>query len=318
VLPTSPGAGGSSLHSGGTHGSGSRGAGDDPGTGPDRDGKDDAGGQTPDPGTTTGADDDEPGTGTSDGSTTSPTPEDSSTPDPTPKSLELVSRPDITAPRTHDFAEPVTVRVVGSDGEPLSGAKVTFRIGGTTGSTFTGGVTSMAVTTDADGQATSSVLHAGGTAGAFTVGVGVEGNDTLTAQVTGHVTEPTADQLARTHTGTVYTAETGQEFADRVRVRATDANGGAVEGVKVTATMLTKECKEVDDAGPSFVVGDDARLLHTVILRTGPDGLLTLPTMTAGTAADSYVLRLRTAGLDPVDIPLTVTEPAASSATPSP
>lgn len=338
ILPTSPGAGGadepgdagSSRH-GGSHRNSDREPGTDSGDRSGDSGSDAGAHQSPDPGSSSPGPNDEggtdgtepPATGTPEPgqTTTSPPPGESEPTPATPKALERISKADVTAVRGHDFAEPVKVRVVGSDDKPLSGAKVTFTIGGSTGSTFAGDKTTVTATTNDDGVAASPALHAGETAGDFTVSAVVAGHEALATQIQAHVTEPTAGKLVRTHTDVAYEAETGQEFAQQVQVRTTGADGStAVAGVKITATMLTKECKKVDENGPSFVDAD-GKLVHTVTLRTGKDGLLTLPKMTAGAGADTYTLRLTTAGLDPVDIKLTVTEPApegSTTATPTP
>ncbi len=134
------------------------------------------------------------------------------------------------------YAQPLAVRVLDANGNPVVGATVTFSLGsagnggggagasGAAGASFDDGTSQAAETTDADGVATSPGFTANATSGAFTA--------TATVQ---HVTEParfTLDNLAakpRTITPVGVraspTATVGTRYARSLRVTVRGADG---------------------------------------------------------------------------------------------
>lgn len=240
--------------------------------------------------------------------TTPPTTTPPTTPDPTRPptlgSLENAGTGPLTATAGEAFGERVGVRARNTLGAPLAKASVTFTVTGDTDTRFAGGLRTITLRTAADGTVTSPVLQAGEQTGAFkvTAVAGTTNPRTLTFGAT--VTARQADAIARTGEAAV-TAAAGAQF-DAVQVKAT-YRGAAAAGVAVTATMIAgAEQPTVNEKGPYFEGEGGAPVRTLSGLRTGADGLLTLPAIHADSTPGTYTLRLTTEGGGTLDIVLTV------------
>lgn len=128
-------------------------------------------------------------------------------------------------------------RVVDANGNPVSGAIVTFEVVDGTGVTLTGSTK----TTVADGLAQLTSWRIGTTAGAYSVRALVAGV-TLTVDVTWRVTgTPLAAALVTVSSGSLQTqsATASAAVASIPVVRVTDTYGNAVPGTTVTFTVGT-------------------------------------------------------------------------------
>lgn len=312
VLPTGPRGSGS--------GSGS-GAGDrdkstdgkDKDKGEDGSGKDTDGsgsGATPAPspggGSSPGA---KPGGGDG-GSSPSPTPSPS---EPAPlASLDRVGDKEVTAIAGEKFADPLKVRAKNTAGGGVAGLKVQYEVVGLGDTRFTGGAAKATVTTDDDGIATAPALVAGEKTGTFTVRATAVDRIAPGTDFTATVKEKQADALARTSAEKMQCAAK-DSYDDALEVKAT-YDGEAVEGVAVTATMITDaaaEAKDPEDVtanteGPYFkgFLGLPVRTLTD--LKTGENGILKLPKIYTDSHTGSYTLRLTTAGGAVLDVDLKV------------
>ncbi|MGV4924402.1 lytic transglycosylase [Streptomyces sp. BHT-5-2] len=257
-----------------------------------------------------------------------PTPKPPTKPAP-PAALEAVADKDgkaLTATVGTDFATAPRVRAEDADGKPVAGAAVRFTLGaGATGTRFPGGATTVTVTTGKDGLATAPTLHAGDTAGPFTVRAtsAATGRTVPPVDFAGTVTArpaPKVDALARTSDKQLTTAAGGAYADDAVQIKAT-FHGKAAAGVPVTATLVTDDPKKPveNDRGPYFkdpkaTGADKDKPVRTLTgLTTGADGLLTLPKLYTDAHPGTYRLRLTTADGAVLTVTLTVTGPAAAS-----
>ncbi|MFF0071494.1 lytic transglycosylase domain-containing protein [Streptomyces sp. NPDC005494] len=262
---------------------------------------------SPSPGSTTPSPDPKP---SNPGGSATPTPDPTPTPPATPKpptteptpspspsqtfgSLENAGTGVLSATAGDAFAERVTVRARNLLGASLAGTSVTFTVVGDTDTRFAGGKSTVTLRTGANGTVTAPVLTAGEKPGTFRVtavaGTTVPRALSFSAKVVARV----ADTVTRTD-DKVLTAAPGAEFADRVEVRTT-YKGTGVADTAVTATMITDaETPAENDKGPYFkdANGEPVRTLE---LKTGDDGLLTLPEIFADTTEGTFTLRLTTA-----------------------
>ncbi|MGW6416790.1 lytic transglycosylase domain-containing protein [Streptomyces sp. NPDC055055] len=230
--------------------------------------------------------------------------------------LSIVANGKLTTTTGSDFTGAPRVAALDATGAPVAGVAVRFEIAGTTDSRFAGGATSVTVTTSSSGLATAPALRAGDRTGTFTVRATVVGR-ALAADFAATVTERLADTLTRVGEEAL-TAVTGADFAQKIQVKATD-KGALAPGVRVTAMIVTSKTDPQESAeGPYFKQGD--KVVRTVTLTTGVDGLLTLDagTLFAGDKAGPFFLRLTTPGGGSVFVDLTVTAPATPEPTPEP
>lgn len=294
VLPTSPGAGGSSdtakgsqerAGKGGSGGSGGKKPGK-PTTKPSKPGK---------PGNGGGSHSPSPGPSKPDEPSPTPTP----TPTPTaPASLERVGAAEFTAVAGDDFAERPRVKAETAKGKGVKGVKVQFEIRGETGALFAGGAKRATVSTDADGVATAPKLNSGTKAGDFTVRATAPGKGLKAVDFGAKVTAAQADALARTSDGALESAK-GGDFTDAVEVKATRKGKPSV-GVAVSATLA-------DTAkGPFFKGADDKPLRALKGLKTNSKGVLTLPKLYADGNPGTYDLTLKATGGAELTVKLTI------------
>ena len=195
------------------------------------------------------------------------------------------------------YAQPLAVRVLDANGEPVVGASVTFSLtpagsggagGGSpaaAGGSFDDGTSQATATTNSDGVATSPGFSANATAGAFTATAGVQ-----------HVTEPARFTLtnlaAKPHTirpigSSNRTAKVGTHYARRLRAIVRSASGSPVAGATVTFTLGSGAAAGASagsgGAGATFT-GGSAQATAT----TGPQGIATSPRLAANDEAGSF------------------------------
>jgi len=194
-----------------------------------------------------------------------------------------------------DYPQPLSVRVLDTGGNPVSGATVTFSFGAaggggsagasSAGGSFAGGSAQATVTTDTDGIATSPRFTANATIGRFTA----------TATVA-NVPEPASFRLenlpgkgerltALASPGR--TATVGHRYSHVLRVRLTDAAGRPVLGATVTFTLGGAGggagASAGGGAGASFADGTS-----TATAITGIRGIATSPSFTADSVTGTF------------------------------
>jgi adhesin/invasin len=184
------------------------------------------------------------------------------------------------------FAATLQATVTDIGGNPVSGVVVTFAVPGSGPSgTFAGGVTSVQETTNAAGQATSSVLTANNKAGgpynvtASAAGVSAAANFAL-INLTGapsSIVVTTGNQQSVTINGTFTTA---------LQATVTDAGGNPLNGAAVTFTAPGS------GAGGTFAGGTNA-----ATTTTNAQGVATAPAFTANGTAGNYTVAASVAGV---------------------
>ena len=205
------------------------------------------------------------------------------------------------------FAEPLEVSVSDSFSDPVSAATVNFTVVTTAGAgaTFAGGGASATAQTNESGIATSPVLMAGESAGAFTVTATVSGvNASVTFTLTDLSGRPTTIAAG---VGTSQAAELGTDFAVPLAVTVTDTDGNPVVGATVTFRAPAGGASGVF-AGS----GTNAAVL------TDSTGIAAAPEFSANQHTGGYVV---TASVSGISIPATfalVNEPRSTASAPGP
>ncbi|MFJ9810235.1 lytic transglycosylase domain-containing protein [Streptomyces sp. NPDC101158] len=248
-----------------------------------------------------------------------PTPTTPPVTDPAAKVVRINSATSgtLTATAGRTFADRLTVQALDRAGKPVTGVQVRYRIEGDTDTRFAVGAREVTAVTASTGKAAAPTLRAGERTGAFKVTATVVGRSLTAVSFTVNVTERAADTLTRLDAKDL-AATTGGDFADEVRVKATD--GGAVaSGVAVTATFVTSASDPKPATGGPFFKAADGTAVRTLTLTTGADGLLALPKIFAGDQAGTFTLRLAAPGGGTVTVELKVTAPEPEpTPTPSP
>jgi adhesin/invasin len=190
------------------------------------------------------------------------------------------------------YAQPLAVRVLDANGNPVTGATVTFSLGGSAtggaptasaaGASFADGTSQATELTNSDGVATSPTLVANATRGAFTATASVGNVDkparfalvNLAAEL-----EPISPLAPRGRTAVI-----GTHFAHRLRVEVRDGDGSPIAGATVIFTLgsgsATAASAGSGGAGATFS-GGSAEVSAT----TGPRGVATSPRLTANDQA---------------------------------
>ncbi|GAA2806738.1 lytic murein transglycosylase [Streptomyces showdoensis] len=222
----------------------------------------------------------------------------------------------LTATAGATFTTRPAVVALDAAGKPVSGVQVRFQITGDTDARFGIGAREITATTASNGKAVAPSLKAGERTGRFTVSATVVGRTLGAVPFSATVTERSADTLTRLDAKEL-AATTGAEFADQVRVKATD-DGALAAGVALTATFVTSaDNPQTATEGPFFKGADGTALRTLTGLKTDADGVLTLPKMYADGKAGTYLLRLTAPGGGTLTVELKVTEPAPEP-TPTP
>lgn len=194
-----------------------------------------------------------------------------------PAQLAAVGATTQTADVNAQYAQPLQVRVLDANGNPIAGVAVAFSVAaGPTGAAATfAGAPQAAATTGTDGVATAPALVANAAAGSFTATASVEG--IATAVVYRLDNHASAQSLTG---GTARLAtRVGTTFAKRLRATVRDPSGNPVEGVTVTFAIASTQT----GAGATFVVGTPEA---TAV--TGADGVAVSPRLVANTVAGSF------------------------------
>lgn len=186
------------------------------------------------------------------------------------------------------YAHPLSVRVLDADGNPVSGATVTFTFGtagaggsgASAGASFADGTAQATATTDSDGIATSPQFIANGTVGRFSA------TASAAARVAHFTLSNRAGKPATITAGVAATemTQTGTRFAIALAVTVTDAFGNKVSGVLVTFIAPAR------GASGSFATRTHAR---SVSVRTDGRGIAVAPPFIANTQAGGYIVIAR-------------------------
>jgi hypothetical protein len=186
------------------------------------------------------------------------------------------------------YAHPLSVRVLDANGNPVSGATVTFAFGttasggsgGSAGASFADGSAQATAVTASDGIATSPNFTANGTVGRFIA-------TATTAANVAHFTLSNRAGKPATITAGVAASEatqTGTRFAIALAVTVTDALGNKVPRVLVTFTA------PASSASGSFATRTHSR---KVSVRTDGRGIAVAPPFIANAQAGGYIVIAR-------------------------
>jgi protocatechuate 3,4-dioxygenase beta subunit len=212
------------------------------------------------------------------------------------------------------YPQPLQVRVLDANGNPIAGTTVTFTLGSATAgacgasaaasASFTGGGAQATATTDASGLATSAAFTANTAAGSFTATASVSsggGGGSESAGKTGATTvTPVSFSLSNLAgkptkitpgVGATQSTPAGRAFPIRLAVTVTDADKNPVPGALVTFSA--------PGVGGRFTVhSHDSRrhrarvsYAHTVAVKTGACGIAVAPPFTASRKPGGYIVK---------------------------
>jgi hypothetical protein len=220
---------------------------------------------------------------------------------------------------TNRYTQPLQVRVLDSDGNPVAGTTVTFTLqagassvcGTTTsgaGATFTGGGAQATAMTNANGVASSPAFTANGVAGSFTATAaaagreptGGSGKENPGASGSG-AAAPVSFALSNlagtpvklaTGVGSTQSTLTGTPFAIRLAVTVTDAEKNPVGGAEIAFTAPARGA-----SGRFTIRSPDSRHhrshishSHTARIRTNACGIALAPAFTADRLPGGYIV----------------------------
>jgi len=195
------------------------------------------------------------------------------------------------------FATALQALVKDTNGNPLSGATVTFAAPASgAGASFATGSTAMAVT-NSSGVATAPTLTAGAQAGSYAVTASVAG---VTATASFNLTNiaaaiPTPGSIAA-NAGTPQSATVGTQFGIALQSLVKDNNGNPYSGATVTFTAPGS------GAGAAFSGSATATAV------TNSNGVASAPALTANSQAGSYTVTATVTGVStPANFALTNT-----------
>jgi protocatechuate 3,4-dioxygenase beta subunit len=211
-----------------------------------------------------------------------------------PTTITPTSRAVQSAKTDSSYAQPLSVRVLDVDGNPVPGATVTFTLGATgggggggsgessAGGSFGDGSAQATATTGSDGTATSPQFTANGTIGSFTATATVAN---LPAPASFRLENLPGKSQHLTRLGSPKRAATvEQRYRHRLRVLLRDANGAPRAGATVTFTLGSGAGTGAGaGAGASFAGGSS-----TATATTGIDGIASSPSITAGAVAGTF------------------------------
>jgi protocatechuate 3,4-dioxygenase beta subunit len=205
-----------------------------------------------------------------------------------PASITATAGSAQSTPINSSFATALQAMVRDGDGNPVSGAVVTFTAPGSGASgTFAGGLSVATASTNAQGLATATAFTANGTAGMYSVTATVAGQTTSFALT--NLAGPPASITATAGTPqsvTINTAGCGAGFPTPLQATVKDAAGNPVGGVAVTFTAPS--------AGAS---GTFAGGTNTATVITNAQGVATAPTFTANLTMGSYTVTASVSGV---------------------
>ncbi len=195
------------------------------------------------------------------------------------------------------YADPLEVTVTDADGNPVQGVEVTFSAAqnastGASGS-FVGAGQSATVATDSEGVATSPLVEANGSAGAFTVTATTQG---LTAVAEFTLTNLGAASV-RVAAGTKQSAVIGTTYARPLEVEVTDAQGKPLQGAEVTFTLPTGQGTSDSATSGSAAGGTFPGTAQSATVLTDAAGLAVSPRVRANEVAGAFTVTATTQGL---------------------
>ena len=183
-----------------------------------------------------------------------------------------------------DFALPLVAVVKDASGNVIPGASVTINspaAGAKT--TFAGGLSSVTVTTDSSGNATSSVMTATGATGAFTVSAKVN-NTAPTANFTLTNTAAVPGSVVAQSGGT-QTTVVNTNFGTALQAKVLDTLGNPAVGVTVTFST------------PGTGASGGFSGATTATASTNASGIATSPTLKANTTSGTFFAQAVVAGV---------------------
>lgn len=214
------------------------------------------------------------------------------------------------------FSEPLQVRVLDANGNPVAGATVTFTLGSggagacgtstTASASFTGAGTQATATTNASGLATSPSFIANGAAGSFTAtaavlssagagsgseGAGKAGAPSVTPvgfSLVNLAGEPTKIVPG---VGSTQSVPGGRAFPIRLAVTVTDAQKNPVAGALVTFSAPAAGGHFTLRSRDSHHHRRHVAYAHTVKVKTGACGIAVAPPFTASRQPGGYIVK---------------------------
>jgi protocatechuate 3,4-dioxygenase beta subunit len=240
------------------------------------------------------------------------------------------------------YPQPLQVRVLDADGDPVAGTTVTFTLGsgasstcGTStsqgaGATFTGTGTQANATTTASGVASSPLLTANGTAGSFTATAAVSGKEPTggsgreTSGASGSdAAAPVRFSLSNLAgepakltpgVGSTQSTPAGTPFPIRLAVTVTDAQKNPVPGALITFSAPLAGASgrfTVHARGPHH----RARVSHphTIKVKANTCGIAVAPAFTANDTQGGYIVKTTAKHARPAAFALVNETPGQSS-----
>jgi len=175
--------------------------------------------------------------------------------------------------------------VTDANSNPVPDVAVTFTAPGSGASgSFTGGLTTVTVTTDATGTATAPTFTADSIAGSYNVNATVIGATTPASFALTNLAGPPASILATA--GTPQHAPIGGLFKTALGATVKDGSGNPVPNAAVTFSA------PASGASGTFPGG-----LTTVTVATGASGIATAPAFTANITVGSYAVSASATGV---------------------
>jgi adhesin/invasin len=179
------------------------------------------------------------------------------------------------APLGADFAQPLVAVVKDGNGNVIPGVSVTFNAP-TTGAkaTFAGGLSSVTVTTDTSGNATSTLLISSGATGPVTISAKVNNTaPSVNFTLTNNAAAPGSVSL---QSGGTQTTLVNTTFGATLQAKVLDTLGNPMQGVIVTFTVPT--------TGATGGFGGAT----TVTATTNATGIAISPALKANTVSGSF------------------------------
>ena len=192
------------------------------------------------------------------------------------------------------FGAPLVATVRDANNNPVSGATVTFAVPGSLASaSITGGDTAV---TGVNGQATSGVVTANATAGAYNIGASAPGTNTVNFAMTNTAGAATTIALV---SGSGQSATVNSLFTNPLVATVTDAGGNPVSGVTVTFGLPVSGARAIITGANTAV--------------TGVNGQATSGALTANATSGAYNVSASAPGTNTVNFALTNNAGAAAS-----
>jgi protocatechuate 3,4-dioxygenase beta subunit len=215
--------------------------------------------------------------------------------------VSMLTRADPVARVNTIYRDRLQARILDATGQPVEGATVTFAITAAAngaGASFLAGGTQATALTDSDGRATSPLLVADKSAGAFTATASIAGTEPLAFALTNLAAAPYTIAVGAA-TGT--SAVVGTRFDVPLAVTVTDKNGNPIKGAAVVFTapaggatgrftIPTRTRAKAKRKLPRTHPSRSARVA------TNAEGIAVAPPFTAGGTAGGFAVTAAVAG----------------------